>query len=255
MNDKINLDQWFEDQKVLADKVIETQKALKDQMDTLARFNICTKDELAILIRSGQTTGDPLTDEAILLFGLDKAKIDRILAFDKSLVEGKEILIAVHRRVCTKHVMFDTPTCHNEYATMTGYIYGTLSGEKLVMKRTSEEPQSKPDVVLPLTRYVKWDFERNNIVLPAVGPLVLSGSRWGAFRDLGWDTLLLAINPPTTMLTEGDFIPPASQVIIDGNIPGKEGSDEHYKLSGALEHGRRLIQLANPEEKLAGADI
>ena len=109
----INLDQWFEEQKGLEDLVTVAELDLKEQVNALEQFNDKARTQAAQMVLSGQTTGDPLVDEGLLIFGLDKPKIDRLLAFSNSLVNGKEILIAVHQRVCTKHVMFDTPDCHN----------------------------------------------------------------------------------------------------------------------------------------------
>src|ERR1035437_1178218 len=122
------LEQFFVQQRALENQVKKAEVALNKRNNDLRKFNEDIKKEIIRELSSDQTTGDPLTDEIVRWFGLDKPKIDKILAFNESLIKGKEILIAVPRSECTKHVMFPTESCQNEYSTFVGYIYGIPSG-------------------------------------------------------------------------------------------------------------------------------
>jgi hypothetical protein len=210
-------------------------------------------------LSSGQTTGNPLTDEIVRWFGLDKSTIDKILAFNESLTRAKEILIAVPRCECTKHVMFPTESCRNEYSTFVGYIYGIPSGRRIELKLDEKPSFIVHSVILPLQKYVKWDFGRDDVETPIEGPLIVDGN---VFCNLNPDKLLASIigevNTPSLrdMSISGfNAVEPTMEVIIDGKIPGVKNTSEYGKTFMAIKHGRELMKLPTPSEEVSGANI
>lgn len=109
MKEKIDLAHIHAQEKALEKAVKEAQQALSQRQRQLREFGQEIKKEIAGKLKAGGTTGDPLIDEIIPLLGIEKATIDSILGFNEALLKGKEILIAVPRRECTKHVFMPTP--------------------------------------------------------------------------------------------------------------------------------------------------
>ena len=257
MSDTIDLGQYFDKQATKAEAVTKAQEALKAKMEVLMQFNKQAKVEIFDALSSGKTTVDPLTDEVILLFGLNRGFIERILAFNIRLIAGKKILIAVHRRDCIKHVIMPSPGNESEYATSTGYIYGILTGRKLVIKRKCEQPPSDIEMILPVARYVMWGFGQNgnNTETPVEKPLVIGRGNFGSLSCM--NLLLSIVNDalPREICEPNDFICSRPQVFIDGVIPGHGDDPELYRISTAFERGHQMIQAATPSEIVAGADI
>jgi hypothetical protein len=259
MKNTVNLDLLFKQQEVLKKKVVEAEKTLAGRNAGLRVFNDATKKQLARELSSGQTTGNPLMDEIVRWFGLDKNAIDKILAFNESLTKGKEILIAVPRRQCTKNVMFPTESCQNEYSTFVGYIYGIPSGRRIKMELDEKASFIAYSVILPLQKYVKWDFGRDDIETPTEGPLIVDGSM---FCSLNPNKLLASIigevkAPSLRDMSLSGFSPVEAtlEVIIDGKIPGDKNTSGYGETLMALRHGRELMKLPTPSEKIAGANI
>jgi hypothetical protein len=259
MKETISLDSLFKQQEALKKKVEEAEKTLAGQNAGLRAFNDATKKQFARELLSDKTTGDPLTDEIVRWFGLDKNAIDKILAFNESLIKGKEILIAVSRQECIRHVMFSRPGCENEYATFTGYIYGLLSGEGLVIKQDGGKSRHTK-ITLPLKRYVKWNFRQGNTGIPLGGPLVVDGN---TFNDLSADKLLTSIidEPTDVSITErtiGRAVSPELPVIViiiskpltEGELLKKYGD-----VAMAIKYGQGNIRLATSTEKITGEHI
>ncbi len=216
------------------------------------------------LIRSGQTTGNRLTDEVILLRGLDGDAIARINAFSADWSLGQEVLISVPRLKCTRHVFIPTPGHDNEYVTLIGYIYGIPSGEGIMVNGKGKEHPAGFEIILPFKRYVMWDFEHMNTVTPAEGPLVVDGN---IFVSPSAERLLDAIISDGTpislekiekrMLHRSDILTPEIKITIiskdKDRLPAEHRGETQTHT--ALEHGRREIQESTPGEKIAGGGI
>jgi hypothetical protein len=171
---------------------------------------------------------------------------------------GKEILIVVPRLECTKHVLIPTPGCENEYAQLTGYIYGIPSGKSLVIRKNDKKNPTNIEIILPLKRYIKWDFEHGNTDTPVDGPLIVNG---GVFNDLDVSKLLAAITmigkvtPLEAISFRKIHYRPGIEIIIRNKISKARHPSDDGEILVALKHGRSAIKLATPSEKLAGAEI
>jgi len=259
MKKKIDLALIHVQERALEKKVREAEQALVERQRQLRLFKEEVKKETAGQLASGQTTGDPLIDEIIPLLGIEKTTIDKILAFNESIIRAKEILIAVPRRECTKHVMFPTESCQNEYSTFVGYIYGIPSGRRIKLELDEKASFIAYSVILPLKKYVKWDFGRDDIETPTEGPLIVDGSM---FCSLNPDKLIVSIigedrtpSPLNMSLSTFSTVEPAMEVIIDGKIPGDKNTSGYGKTLLALKYGRELMKLPTPSEEIAGANI
>jgi len=258
MKETIDLALIHVQESALEKEVRKAEQALVERQRQLRLFKEEVKKETVSQLASGQTTGDPFIDEIIPLLGIEKATIDKIIAFNEALVKGKEILIAVPQRVCTKHVMFPRPGCENEYVTEWGYIFGTLSGERLVFKQKATKSTPRTEITLPLKRYLTWGFEnsqREDIKTPVEGPLIIDWIIFGVFDP---NDLLFSVikgNELTGMPNMSGVSLEVPKVIIDGKILGDEKNSEDGRILLALEHGRKNINFATPDEKLAGAHI
>ena len=254
MKEKIDLAHIHAQEKALEKAVKEAQQALSQRQRQLREFGQEIKKEIAGKLKAGGTTGDPLIDEIIPLLGIEKATIDSILGFNEALLKGKEILIAVPRRECTKHVFMPTPGCENEYVTEWGYIFGTLSGERLVIKQKKERPLPGTELTLPIKRYVKWGFNQGDADTPTEGPLAIQGH---IFDDLSADKLLFSVvkDEELSGMPDSNSQLQIPMIVIDGKIIGSKKTSVNDAILQATEHGKREIKLPTPTEKLAGMGI
>jgi hypothetical protein len=118
---------------------------------------------------------------------------------------------------------------------------------------------SSYSVILPLQKYVKWDFGRDDVETPTEGPLIVDGSM---FCSLNPNKLLASIigevkAPSLRDMSLSGFSPVEAtlEVIIDGKIPGVKNTSGYGETLMALRHGRELMKLPTPSEKVAGANI
>ncbi len=112
----------------------------------------------------GETTGDPLQDELILRFGLfSKAELKKVVEFSKVLEnsKGAELVIYARHEQTIRHVMIPTPGDENESATVWGFVFGILSGERLRIGETG-------NLIIPFARYfnnIPWQREPEERIL------------------------------------------------------------------------------------------
>lgn len=254
MKRDISLARIFAQQNCLKELVQRAEKAVEARNKTLNEFNEKAKKQVVRELSRGKTTGDPLTDEIVAVFGLDKAVIDRILTFNKELMRGKEILVTVPYQT---RFRFGSSLRDDDFTDHTGFIFGILSGDRIMLKTNEGRALGGHSVDLPLRRYIKWGFERNNSETPVVGPLTIED---GSFEHLDCDKLLMlgeeldcGFVSIITMGRTGQERP--LKIIIDGKIAKSLPLSDQGQIKMALEHGRQSINLPTPSEKLAGAGI
>lgn len=263
MNTPIDLAKVFAEQNVLETVIREAEAALSSSRSQLQAFNQHKKEELVGELLAGQTTGDPLQDEIVSVFGADRNAIVKILAFNQKLMEGQGILIAVHRSECFKHVMIPTPSNQNEYITRTGYIYGIPSGERLVIRRCEEKlPRWQSNaVVLPFKRYAKWGFERGDTEFPVEGNLSFGENLLGGDLDtFGFLSSIIKDTSKPHQSRELDILEtsePGLEVFFDygDQVDMGLGLVKNAQIRIALRHGRKLVTVLTPAEKEAAANI
>ncbi len=148
----VGLDDFFLE-KVKAERALER---LKQEVVTLegglhSRVETETQKVLGLL-NQGATTGDPVKDTLIRMYGLDQVVIQKIIAFADLLTQSadKEILISTthHRREITMWSQSPLSTSH---------AFGILSGERLSLKQNEHESFIDYVLTIPFAVWVRWD--------------------------------------------------------------------------------------------------
>ena len=171
----IDLGQFIVDQAIIETSVRVLNSKLKAEIERLSKFNSEAKDAITKAIKAGQTTGDPLQDEIIMCFGLDREVIGKILAFSKKLVDakGKEFLIAIsyQKQMCFR--LMGRGHSDDDFMTCWGYVFGTLSGERLKLEVKSEAENWI--MTIPFSRHIINGFEHTEDRESTEGPVTVSG--------------------------------------------------------------------------------
>ncbi len=267
MKNIIDLERIFVGKDLLEARVKESQEELKRKMEELQAFKDQKKQEIIQELSSGKTTGDPLYDELLYLYGLNKDSTDKILAWNEKFKSATEILFVVSWSVCVKHVMIPSPHSSNEYATHSGYVYGIPSGERLELHLGKSLSDLK--ILVPFKRYVSWDMGRKKEIVPIDKSLLFGGgdsesSSWGinstdfleAISNFGQE------KQDDNFGEESGWAPNSIKIFFgeekfEDKDPNTNFEEKlrSLRIKSAFEQGRRNIQIPTPEELIKGGGI
>lgn len=246
-NKKIELEDFFLKQSGLQRDIGEAMQKVNVAQTMLSAFNEDAKTALIESLGLGYSTGDPLRDEVLQIFGLDKEILDKVVAFNDRLIKsrGKEMIAVFPYR---QRIRFGGPGDKREsdYANCEGYVFGVLSGERLKLTRSGENRWDDLKAMIPFDRHVVWGFNGNRTtgaLRPKIGVVTLCGHSFLNILD-----------------------EPNAGTFISGIIGGKE-ADASILIGEEVERGmlkfqftelkeiRKVLHSATPEEQTAGLDI
>lgn len=147
--------------------IVRLTEELKEINKALMEFNYAARADLIAAFDAGETTGDPLQDELIRCFGLNRRAIEKAVKLNRRITEaaGKEMHIKISYQIDGGiRSSFE----REEPVMRTGHIFGTLSGAPLALQAR------RLSLVIPFERYVVEGFRTGEGIFE--GPLAVSGS-------------------------------------------------------------------------------
>ncbi len=246
----IDLVSLFSKQAAIERRVQKISDDLAKEKGRLMTFNTKAKENITKALIAGKTAGVPLLNELIQCFGLDKTVIEKIMAFNGKLMsaKGSELLIAISYQ---KRIRFGGPgdLSDNDFMTCWGYVFGTLSGERLTFDPTSLS------MTIPFSRHILHGFEHGKDHESTVGPIIISnhGLEPSTFTILHW---LMKEHFETGLTRPIDGLRGTGhQVVI---LVGDEISYKGLNKTGCmlnLEDLKKRLLIATPQEKGRGDGI
>lgn len=238
---KIELGQFLEQQGLLRVCVHDAKKNLLAAQTELDKLNASAQETIVAQLDEGLTTGDPLKDQIIRMYGLDEAIIKRFLDFNERLKQGKdrEMLIVFPYMLRTR-CSGPGDERESDHKPFKGYVLGVLSGQSIRFSGNDIHLYGT-QIILPFERHITWGFVGCNHGLPSqiIGSLVL---------PLLPRTDLPTARPILNHIT--NTAEKSSSVYI-----GNEIKNLTSQIFPELDQMREKLNAATPEEQRAGANI
>ncbi len=150
----INLGPIWSIQRSIEADVARSEQILALKNQQLKSFNQRNKEEIRKSLDLGRTTGDPLLDQLLRYFGLDRPKINAVMVWNQRMIDGagQEMLILIPYLQQVNWQL--TPI------EALGKIYGILSGDPLEVKTTFQgDVLTEICLTVPFSRFTLKNFQ------------------------------------------------------------------------------------------------
>lgn len=243
---KVNISRLFARMaplKAKAQKKGKDAQRAKAKLD--AAWNRSQKKLRTSLRRNEATTGNPLQDEIIITWGVDKNLIKALLEFNKRFIGVKEIEVLIVYKYEVNMYRPMIPDGHTMMSHRQRCFLGVLSGERLSLRHA---PDCGVSFIIPFTRYVQWGEDLGMVdekdIKRYEGSLTVESHISEDMFDIWKVVSVLMGKEKNPLFFFGDEVVksiPCQMMNI--------GEPHIWKRI------KKLLHQASPEEKIKGADI